>query len=187
MKKDCEVVPGNAKCRRCLKGKKGCRFSVEGSGESEIVEDADVNIPAKKSPIASLKEVLTSPIRSLRKRKETDLSPEAVKEKESTSSSAIRVRRRSPSPEFSEVMEVASTISVPPPSMISNRSQVPYSSHLFFPSNDYRVRHLQSAFRESQEDLSRLQERFASKESLYLAEIADLKQQMEEGSSAGRK
>ena len=77
MKIDCEVVPGNAKCRRCLKGKKGCWFSVEGSGESEIVEEADVNVPAKKSPIALLKEVLTSPIQSLRKHKDTDLSPEA--------------------------------------------------------------------------------------------------------------
>ena len=116
-----------------------------------------------------------------------NLSPEAVKENESTSSSAIRVHRRSPSPEFSEVMEVASTILVPPPSMISNHSQVLYSSYLFFPSNDYYVRHLQSAFQESQEDLSHLQERFASKESLYLAEIANLKRQMEEGSSAGHK
>ena len=167
---------------------------MEGSGESEVVEEADINVPAKKSPIALLKNVLTSPIRSLRKRKDTDLSPEAVKEKGSTSSFAIRIHRRSPSPEFSEVMEVASTIlvpppslSMPPPSMIFNRSQVPYSSHLFFPSNDYHVCHLQLAFRESQEDLSRLQEQFASKESLYLAEIADLKRQMEEGSSAGCK
>ena len=62
MKKDCEVAPGNAKCRRCLKGKKGWRFSVDGSGELEIVEEADVNVPAKKSPIASLKDILTSPI-----------------------------------------------------------------------------------------------------------------------------
>ena len=65
---------------------------MEGSGELEVVEEADVNVPAKKSPIASLKNILTSPIRSLRKHKDTDLSPEAVKEKESTSSSAIHIR-----------------------------------------------------------------------------------------------
>ena len=62
MKRDCEVVPGNAKCCCCLKGKRGCRFSVEGLGESEVVEEAEVDVPAKKLLITSLKNILLSPI-----------------------------------------------------------------------------------------------------------------------------
>ena len=89
MKKDCKVVPGNAKCCRCLKGKKGCRFSVEGSGKLEVVEEAEVDVSAKKLPITSLKNILMSLIQSLRKRKDTDLLPEAVKEKKATSSASI--------------------------------------------------------------------------------------------------
>jgi hypothetical protein len=140
------VVLGNAKCCQCLKGKKGCKFPVE---EEEVLEGGEdvEEVPAvSKSPIASLKKLISSPLCSLHKHKETDLSPELQKEKAATSSIAVRARRESPSP---ELPEFGSQVSMPPssmlssrsqglsmlpPSMISSRSQASISSHLFFPS-----------------------------------------------------
>jgi hypothetical protein len=160
------VVPGNAKCHRCLKGKKGCKFSVE---EEEVLEDEEdvKEVPAvSKSPIASLKKLILSPLRSLCKCKETDLLPELQKEKATTLSIAVRARRESPSPELPEFRSQVSMppssmlssrsqgLSMPPPSIISSRSQASVSSRLFFPSEDYHVRLLQTALRKSEEDLN---------------------------------
>ena len=69
------VVLGSAKFLRCLKGKKGYKFTVEESGESEV---AEAELQGKKSLITSLKKVLSSPIQLLRKCK--DLSLEAIDE-----------------------------------------------------------------------------------------------------------
>jgi len=71
--------------------------------------------------------------------------------------------------------------------MISSRSQASSSSRLFFPTEDYRVQLLQSALRESEEDLTMVRERFASRESLYLEQIALLEKKLEEGSSKGQR
>ena len=192
MKKDCEVVEGNTRCKRCLKGKKGCKFS------SVVEEEVEETAAVSKSPVASIKKFLASPIRSMRKRKEADLSPESQKEKIATSSAAVRSRKGSSSPERGG--EVSSIISMPPPSnrtgasmppssIISSRSAASSSSRLYFPSDDYRVQLLQTALRESQEDLSLAQDRFASRESVYLDRIAALESQLGKGgsSSKGRK
>ena len=52
------------------------------------------------------------------------------------------------------------------------------SSHLFYPTKDFAIHHLQSALRASQEDISRIQEQFALRESLYLEEIVELKSKL---------
>jgi hypothetical protein len=187
------VVPGNAKCHRCLKGKKGCKFLVEEEEGLENAEDVEEAPAVSKSPIASLKKLILSPLHSLRKRKETDLSPESQKKKAATLSIAVRARRESPSPELLEsgsqvsmppssmISSRSQDLSMPPPSMISSRSQVSSSSRLFFPSEDYRVRLLQTALRESEEDLNTVQDRFASRELLYLDQIAALEKQVGKG------
>ena len=90
-------VEGNTKCQWCLKGKKGCKFSSledekEEEEEEEAEEDEEEAGPApSKSPVTKLKKILSSPICSLRKKKEDQLSPESQKEKAATSSAAIRV------------------------------------------------------------------------------------------------
>ena len=173
------MVEGNVKCRRCFKGKKGCKFSA-----LEEEEEVEVAAVPSKSPVSSLKKLLASPIRALRKRKEEDLSPESQKDKVDTSSIAVRPQRETPSPEF---VDFGSQVSMPPPSMISSRSQASSSSRLFFPTEDYRVQLLQSALRESEEDLTMVRERFASRESLYLEQIALLEKKLEEGSSKGQR
>jgi hypothetical protein len=114
------VVPGNAKCHRCLKGKKGCKFPVEEGEGLENAEDVEEAPAVSKSPIASLKKLILSPLRSLRKRKETDLSPESQKEKAATSSIALCARRELLSP---ELLEFGLQVSMPPSSMMSSRSQ----------------------------------------------------------------
>jgi hypothetical protein len=159
------VVLGNAKCRQCLKGKKGCKFPVEEEEELENKEDVEEASAVSKSPVASL-------------------SPESQKEKAATLSTAVRARRESPSP---ELLEFGSQVSMLPPSMISSRLQVSSSSRLFFPSEDYRVRLLQTALRKSEEDLNTARDRFASRESLYLDQIAELEKQVGKGGPSRRK
>jgi hypothetical protein len=114
------VVPGNAKCHRCLKGKKGCKFPVEEEEALEGEEDVEEVPAVSKLPVASLKKLISSPLRSLHKRKETDVSPESQKEKAASLSIAVRARRESPSP---ELPEFGSQVSMPPSSMLSSRSQ----------------------------------------------------------------
>jgi hypothetical protein len=152
-----------------------------------------------KLPVASLKKLISSPLCSLRKRKETDLSPESQKEKAATSSIAVRARRELPSPELLEfglqvsmppssmMSSRSQDLSMPPPSMISSRSQVSSSSRLFFPSEDYRVRLLQTALRKSEEDLNIARDCFASRESLYLDQITALEKQVGKGGPSRRK
>jgi hypothetical protein len=193
------VVPGNAKCRRCLKGKKGCKFPVEEEEGLENEEDVEEAPAVSKSPVTSLKKLILSPLHSLRKHKETDLSPESQKEKAATSSIAVCARRESPSPELLEFGSQVSMppssmmssrsqdLSMPPPSIISSRSQVSSSSHLFFPSEDYCVRLLQTALCESEEDLNTARDRFASRESLYLDQIAALEKQVGKEGPSRRK
>jgi hypothetical protein len=168
-----------------LKGKKGCKFpsveDEEGSVE-EVVEE--VATPSAKSLVASLKKLLSSPVWVFRKRKEADLSPESQKEKAASTSTAVHARRESPSP---ELIDMDSQTPMPPPSLISSRSQASTLSRLFFPSEDYRVRLLQTALRKSEEDLNTAQDRFASRESLYLDQIAALEKQVGKGGPSCRK
>jgi hypothetical protein len=70
---------------------------------------------------------------------------------------------------------------MPPPSLISSRSQASTLSCLFFPSEDYCVRLLQTALRKSEEDLNTARDCFASRESLYLDQIAALEKQVGKG------
>jgi hypothetical protein len=101
-----------------LKGKKGCKFSSiedeEGSVE-EVVEE--VATPSAKLLVASLKKLLSSPVRVFQKRKEADLFPESQKEKATSTSTAVCARRESPSP---ELIEIDSQTPMPPPSLISS-------------------------------------------------------------------
>jgi hypothetical protein len=164
--------------------------------EEEVEEPPAVS----KLPVASFKKLISSPLHSLRRHKETDLSPESQKEKAATSSIAICARRESLSP---EVLEYGLQVFMPPPSMLSFRSQglfmlppsmissrlqaLSSSSHLFFPSKDYHVRLLKTALHESEEDLNTPQDQFASQESLYLDQIAELEKKVGKGSSSRHK
>ena len=58
------------------------------------------------------------------------------------------------------------------PSMVPSGSSF---SCLFYPTEDFAICHLQPALCALQEDISWIQEQFASRESLYLEEIAELK------------
>jgi hypothetical protein len=86
----------------------------------EDEEDVEEFSAVSQSPIASLKKLISSPLRSLCKHKETDLSPELQKEKATTLSIAVRARRESPSP---ELPEFGLQVSMPPSSMLSSTSQ----------------------------------------------------------------
>ena len=78
--------------------------------------------------------------------------------------------------------------SMPPPLIVL--SQVPSgsssSSHLFYPTEDFTVCHLQLAWHALQEDITRIQEQFASREYLYLEEIAELKNKLKAGPSKSK-
>jgi hypothetical protein len=181
------VIAGNAKCHCCSKGKKECKFLVEEKKEEEEVEEVSAVL---KLPITSLKKLIFSPLHSLCKCKENNLSLELQKKKAATLLLAIHTRRESLSPKFADHGDVSSIISMPPPSMlssrlqglsmpppsmISSRLQAPSSSsHLFFPSENYHVCLLQTTLQESEKNLSTVREQFASWESLYLEQIAKL-------------
>ena len=85
IKKECGVIAGNRKCCRCLKGKKGCKFTVaeEEEKEGNVIEEEELQ--KLRLLVAALKKILSSPIRLLRKRKEVDLSLGSVKERAKTS------------------------------------------------------------------------------------------------------
>ena len=131
-----------------------------------------------------MKKILSSPICSLSKRKEVDLLPGSVKERAETSSVANCARLELEAPE----LEVDKDNSMPPPSIVP--LQVPSgsssSSHLFYPTKDFAVHHLQLALHVSQEDITRIQEQFVSRESLYLEEIAELKNKLKAGPSKSK-
>jgi hypothetical protein len=54
------VVPGNAKCHWCFKGKKGCKFPVEEEEVLEDEEDVEEAPTVSKLPVASLKKLISS-------------------------------------------------------------------------------------------------------------------------------
>ena len=168
IKKECVVVAGNRKWHRCLKGKKGCKFTVADEEEEESQKS--------QLPVAALKKILSLPIHSLHKRKEVDLLPGSVKERAETSSVANCARLELEALE----LKVYEDNSMPSPSIVL--SQVPSSSssssHLFYPTEDFAVCHLQSALHALQEDITCIQEQFSSRESLYLEEITELKSKL---------
>ena len=149
--------------------------------EEEGNDIEEEELQKSRSPVAALKKILSSPISLLRKRKEVDLSPGSVKERAEILSIANHTRLESEAPE----LKVDKDDSMPPPLIVP--LQVPSSSssssHLFYPTKDFAVCHLQSALRASQEDITRIQEQFASRESLYLEEIAELKNKLKAGPS----
>jgi hypothetical protein len=101
-----------------LKGKKGCKFSsIE--DEEEVEEEAveKVAMSSAKLLVALLTKLLSSPVWVFRKQKEADLSPESQKEKAVSTSTAVHVRRESPSP---ELVNMGSQTPMPPPSIISS-------------------------------------------------------------------
>jgi hypothetical protein len=134
-----------------------------------------------KLPVASLKKLLLSPVWAFCKREEADLSSESQKEKAASTSTSVHIRRESP---FPELVNMGSQTSMPPPSIISSRSQASTLSRLFFPSEDYCVHLLQTALHKSKEDINTAQDRFASWESLYLAQIVELEKQVGKRSSS---
>ena len=139
--KECVIVAGNHKCHRCLKGKKGCKFTVaeeeekEEEGEGDDVEEEESQ--KLSSPVAALKKILSSPIHLLCKRKEVDLSPGSVKERAETLSVANHARLES------EVLELEvddndsmSPLSIVPLHVPSGSSSF---SHLFYPTKDFAI------------------------------------------------
>ena len=141
IKKECVVVAGNWKCHRCLKGKKGCKFTVADEEEEEEGDDIEEEELQKSwSLVAALKKILSSPIHSLYKRKEVDLSSGSVKERAETLSVTNCTRLESEAPE----LKVDKDDSMPPPSIVP--SQVPsgslFSVHLFYPTEDFVICHL---------------------------------------------
>ena len=176
------IVAGNHKCHRCLKGKKGCKFTgaeeeeEEDEGEGDDVEE---ELQKSRSLVAALKKILSLPICSLHKRKEVDLSLGFIKERAEASSAANCARLELEVPE----LEVDNNDSMPPPSIVP--SQVPSgsssSSQLFYPTKDFAICHLQSALCASQGDITCIQEQFVLRESLCLEEIVELKSKLKAG------
>ena len=115
--------------------------------EEKEGEGDDVEEESQKSqlPVAALKKILSSPIHSLHKRKEVNLSLGSIKERAEALSAANHTRLESEAPE----LEVDNDGLIPPPSIVP--LQVPSgsssSSHLFYPTDDFAVCHLQSALR----------------------------------------
>ena len=150
------IVAGNCKCHRCLKGKKGCKFTVaekeeeKEEGEGDDIEEEELQ--KSQLPVAALKKISLSPICLLCKRKEVNLLPGSVKERAETSLVANYTRLESEVPE----LEVDNNDSMPPPSIVP--LQVPSGSssspHLFYPTKDFAIHHLQLALHASQEDIT---------------------------------
>ena len=174
-----------------FEGKKGCKFTVaeeeEEEEEGEVDDVEEEELQKSQSPVAALKKILSSPICLLRKRKEVDLSPGSVKERAETLLVANCARLESEAPE----LEVDDNDLMLPPSIAP--LQVPSgslsSSHLFYPTEDFAICHLQSALHVLQEDFTWIQEQFVSRELLHLEEIAELKNKLKAGpsKSKGRK
>jgi hypothetical protein len=62
------VVKDSNKCQRCLKDKKGCKFSsIENEEEAEKEAVEEVAMSLAKLPVASLKKLLLSPVQAFRK------------------------------------------------------------------------------------------------------------------------
>ena len=98
VKKECVIVAGNWNCRRCLKGKKGCKFMV--AEEEEEEEEGEEELQKSQSLVAALKKILSLPIHLLRKKKKVDLLLGSVKERAKTLSIANCARLELEAPEL---------------------------------------------------------------------------------------
>jgi hypothetical protein len=167
----------------------------EREGEEEEEEEEEEEVSAKpKSPIVRAFKKLTSPLKSLGKRKTTELSPKSQQEREAESSRRAR-GRSSPSVQSIEAPEPARSgssfysVAMPPPSTISSSHQTVYDPfYVRRLENDLReskedLNIVSRRLRESQEDIGVLLRRQGSRESLMLEEIAALKARLGEGSS----
>lgn len=152
----------------------------ESDPEDEEEEQAEEEQKKATSPVIKVLRNITSPLKSIGKRKTTKLSPGTVQEREAESSQRARGRQPSPSPsvEVPEVHQSPSSFysaTMPPPSSISSHRGDHY--------DPFYVRTLENELRESQEDLNIVLRRQESKESLLREEIASLKARLGEGSS----
>ena len=122
----------------------------EEEGEGDDVEEEELQ--KSRSLLAALKKILSSPICLLHKRKEVNLLPGSVKERAETLLVANCARLESEAPE----LEVDDNDLMLPLSIFP--SQVPSgslsSSHLFYPTKDFAICHLQLALHALQEDIT---------------------------------
>lgn len=173
-------VEGDPRCYRCFRGRKKCIFPSE-AAEDEGVESASAS-PTKPQSLASK---LLSPIRSLRKRKTADLSPESVEAKEASSSSS-KIRRKDSSSDNSVQIvpppprsQASIYSTMPPPSLVSRGSNISFSTQSA--ADDFEVQLLRQQLQESQEDLNLARRRWETREALYQSQIAELKSQAGRG------
>ena len=207
----CEQVVGTTRCKVCAKAKQSCNYHIseasqkdkgkqvgrivdaaeeseeEGDEGEEEEEEEEKKGP---SPIAKAFKKLTSPLKAIGKRKTTELSPGSLKDREAESSERARARHPSPSssvelPEPSRDSSSFISSTMPPPSNLSGSFHTTY--------DPFYVRRLENRLQESQEDLTtmregitKLEQRYASRESLLLEEIAHLKTRLGEGEGSRR-
>lgn len=160
--------------------------SDEESEEQDVEEIEDEEESLKKaSPIVSVLKKIASPLRSLGKRKPTELSPKAIEDRESEASDRARARTMPSrqSPELGDHSGSSSSLplsTMPPPSTISATSG---------PLRDFYTRRLEidlqaareynqllsRRLRDSQEDLQAALARHESRESLLVEEVLYLR------------
>jgi len=208
----CEQAEGTVRCVVCSKAKQAClyhmsdaggkgkavaplRDAAEESSEEEEEEEEEVVEKEKEkkgsSPLVNALKKITSPLKAIGKRKTTELSPGSVKDREAESSERARARKPSPSssfdiPEPSHGSSSFYSVTMPPPPSI-------ISTGLGNSPDPFYVRRLENSLRESQEDLTtmrqgvtKLEQRYASRESLLLEEIALLKANIAERDAASQ-
>jgi hypothetical protein len=141
-------------------------------------------------PIIKVFKKITSPLKAIGKHKATELSPGSLKDWEAESSERACGRQPSPSSsvELPEPFHNSSSLifaAMPLPSNFSGSFNTTYDS--------FYMRRLENRLQESQEDLTtmreginKLEQRYASRESLLLEEIAHLKTRLGEGESSRR-
>jgi hypothetical protein len=202
----CEQVAGTIRCVVCSKAKQSCLYHLSDAGvkgnvvaplrdaaeespgeeeEEDEEEEEEEEEKEKKgpSPLVKVFRKVTSPLKTIGKRKATELSHKSVLDREAEPSQ--RARERPPS--------TSSSADLPDPSMgsssfYSNTMPPPPltgSTGLGIPSDPFYVRRLEVRLRESQEDITTLLRRHESRESLLLEEIAMLKDRLGEGSVSG--
>ena len=168
------------------------RDAAEESEEEEDEEEEEEEDAPKKacSPLGKVFNKVVLPFKSISKRKAMELSPGSVKDVEAESSQ--RARSCQPSPASSVEVPIPSqdtspyySTSMPPPSVVSSRFNTP--------QDPFYVRRLDNQLRESQEDLTlmqegmqRLERRYASRESLLMEESALLRSRLSEGEGSRR-
>ena len=166
------------------------RDAAEESEEEEDEEEEEDAPKKTRSPLGKVFNKVLSPLKSISKRKATELSPGSVKDVEAESNQRARGCQLSPAlsievPIPSKGTSPYYSTSMPPPSIVSSRSAAP--------QDPFYVQRLENQLRESQEDLSlmqegilRLEHRYASRQSLLLEDISHLRTRLGEGKGSRR-